>query len=87
MIERHGGRMHLDRGRPARKVVPGCDPLRNGPRFFVPIPGTRKLERLEENLGAAAVELTSGDLREIDSAASTVQGARYPEHMERMTGR
>jgi aryl-alcohol dehydrogenase-like predicted oxidoreductase len=55
--------------------------------WIVPIPGTRKLERLEENLGAAAVELTSGDLREIDSAASTVQGARYPEHMERMTGR
>jgi aryl-alcohol dehydrogenase-like predicted oxidoreductase len=49
--------------------------------WIVPIPGTRKLERLEENIGAAAVELTSDDLREIDSAASkiTVQGARYPE--------
>lgn len=55
--------------------------------WIVPIPGTRKLERLEENLGAAAIELSPGDLREIDSAASTVQGARYPEHMERMTGR
>ncbi len=46
-----------------------------------------KLERLDENNGAAAVELTSDDLREIDSAASriTVQGARYPEHLERMT--
>jgi aryl-alcohol dehydrogenase-like predicted oxidoreductase len=57
--------------------------------WIVPIPGTRKLERLEENLGAAAVELTSGDLREIESAASriTVQGARYPEHLERLTGR
>jgi aryl-alcohol dehydrogenase-like predicted oxidoreductase len=57
--------------------------------WIVPIPGTRKLERLEENLGAVAVELTSNDLREIDSAASkiTVQGARYPEELERMTGR
>ncbi len=57
--------------------------------WIVPIPGTRKLERLDENIGAAAVELTSGDLREIDCAASriTVQGARYPEHLEQMTGR
>jgi aryl-alcohol dehydrogenase-like predicted oxidoreductase len=57
--------------------------------WIVPIPGTRKLERLDENNGAAAVELTADDLREIDSAASkiTVQGARYPEHLERMTGR
>ncbi|HSB16446.1 MAG TPA: aldo/keto reductase [Bryobacteraceae bacterium] len=57
--------------------------------WIVPIPGTTKLHRLEENIGAAAVELTSGDLREIDSAATqiTVQGARYPENLERMTGR
>ncbi len=57
--------------------------------WIVPIPGTRKLERLEENIGAVAVELTSDDLREIESAASqiTVQGARYSEQMERMTGR
>ncbi len=57
--------------------------------WIVPIPGTRRLERLTENLGALAVELTSQDLRDIDSAASkiTVHGARYPEHMERMTGR
>src|SRR5436305_375734 len=57
--------------------------------WIVPIPGTTKLHRLDENIGAAAVELTSGDLREIDSAASkiTVQGARYPEQHERMTGR
>jgi aryl-alcohol dehydrogenase-like predicted oxidoreductase len=57
--------------------------------WIVPIPGTTKLHRLEENLGAADVELTAGDLREIDSAASkiAVQGARYPEHLERMTGR
>jgi aryl-alcohol dehydrogenase-like predicted oxidoreductase len=56
--------------------------------WIVPIPGTRKLERLEENIGAAAVELTSDDLRAIESAASkiTVQGARYPEHLERMIG-
>jgi aryl-alcohol dehydrogenase-like predicted oxidoreductase len=56
---------------------------------IVPIPGTTKRHRLEENLGAAAVELTPEDLREIDSAASQiqVQGARYPEHLERMSGR
>jgi aryl-alcohol dehydrogenase-like predicted oxidoreductase len=57
--------------------------------WIVPIPGTTKLNRLEENIGAAAVELTSEDLREIDSASSkiTVQGARYPEKLEQMTGR
>jgi aryl-alcohol dehydrogenase-like predicted oxidoreductase len=57
--------------------------------WIVPIPGTRKLERLEENIGAVTVELTSADLREIDSAASkiTVLGARYPEKLEQMTGR
>ncbi len=57
--------------------------------WIVPIPGTTKLPRLEENIGAAAVELTPDDLRDIDSAASkiTVQGARYPEHLEQMTGR
>jgi aryl-alcohol dehydrogenase-like predicted oxidoreductase len=57
--------------------------------WIVPIPGTTKLERLEENLGAVTVELTPDDLRDIDSAASriTVQGARYPEELEQMTGR
>lgn len=57
--------------------------------WIVPIPGTRKLERLDENIGTVAVELTSDDLREIDSAASkiSVQGARYPENLEQMTGR
>ena len=57
--------------------------------WIVPIPGTTKLHRLDENIGAVAVELTSDDLREIDSAASkiTVQGARYPEDLEKMTGR
>jgi aryl-alcohol dehydrogenase-like predicted oxidoreductase len=57
--------------------------------WIVPIPGTTKLHRLDENLGAAAVELTADDLREIEGAASeiTVQGARYPERLEQMTGR
>jgi aryl-alcohol dehydrogenase-like predicted oxidoreductase len=56
--------------------------------WIAPIPGTTKLNRLEENLGAVAVELTSGDLREIDSASSSikVQGARYPEALAKMTG-
>jgi len=57
--------------------------------WIVPIPGTTKLNRLEENLGAVEVELTPDDLAEIESAASQieVQGARYPEHLEKMTGR
>jgi aryl-alcohol dehydrogenase-like predicted oxidoreductase len=57
--------------------------------WIVPIPGTTKLHRLEENIGAVSVELTPDDLREIDSAASkiTVHGARYPEKLEQMTGR
>src|SRR5437773_3738508 len=57
--------------------------------WIVPIPGTTKLKRLEENIGAAEIELTRDDLREIDSAASkiTEQGARYPEKLEQMTGR
>jgi aryl-alcohol dehydrogenase-like predicted oxidoreductase len=57
--------------------------------WMVPIPGTTKLHRLEENIGATTVELTSDDLREIDSAASkiAVQGARYPENLEQLTGR
>jgi aryl-alcohol dehydrogenase-like predicted oxidoreductase len=57
--------------------------------WMVPIPGTTKLARLEENIGAVSVELTPEDLRDIDAATSriTVQGARYPEHIEQMTGR
>jgi aryl-alcohol dehydrogenase-like predicted oxidoreductase len=57
--------------------------------WIVPIPGTTKLHRLEENLGAVSIELTPDDLRDINSAASqiTVQGARYTEKMEQMTGR
>jgi aryl-alcohol dehydrogenase-like predicted oxidoreductase len=57
--------------------------------WIVPIPGTTKLHRLEENIGAASIELTPDDLREIENAASKikVEGDRYPEHMARMTGR
>ena len=57
--------------------------------WIVPIPGTTKLHRLEENIGAVNVELTANDLRELDAAASqiAVQGARYPEQLQRMVGR
>lgn len=57
--------------------------------WIVPIPGTTKLHRLQENIGAAVVELTPDDLREIDGAASKIKvhGARYPENLEEMTGR
>jgi aryl-alcohol dehydrogenase-like predicted oxidoreductase len=57
--------------------------------WIVPIPGTTKLSRLEENIQAAEIELTPDDLREIEEATSkiTVQGARYPEHLEQRTGR
>ena len=57
--------------------------------WIVPIPGTTKLHRLEENLAAASVELTADDLRDIESASSNirVEGARYPERLEQMTGR
>jgi aryl-alcohol dehydrogenase-like predicted oxidoreductase len=56
--------------------------------WIAPIPGTTKLNRLEENIAAAAVELTPGDLLEIEAAASKikVEGARYPERLEKMTG-
>ena len=56
--------------------------------WIVPIPGTTKLSRLDENIGSVAIKLTSDDLREINSAASkiTVEGDRYPEHLQRMTG-
>ncbi len=56
--------------------------------WIAPIPGTTKLPRLEENIGAAAIRLSPDDLRDIDSAAShiTIQGARYPEHLEKRTG-
>jgi aryl-alcohol dehydrogenase-like predicted oxidoreductase len=57
--------------------------------WIVPIPGTTKLSRLEENIGATRIELTRDDLHEIDSAASkiAIEGNRYPENLEQMTGR
>jgi aryl-alcohol dehydrogenase-like predicted oxidoreductase len=57
--------------------------------WIAPIPGTTKLHRLDENIGAVAVELTPDNLREIETAVSkiTVHGARYPERLEQMTGR
>jgi len=57
--------------------------------WIVPIPGTTKLQRVAENIGAAALDLTADDLREIEGAASkfTVRGDRYPEHLNRMVGR
>lgn len=57
--------------------------------WIVPIPGTTKPARLQENIGAAAIELTTDDLRDIENAAAkiTVQGARYPENLEQLTGR
>jgi aryl-alcohol dehydrogenase-like predicted oxidoreductase len=57
--------------------------------WMVPIPGTTKIERLDENLGALSVELTPNDLREINDAAAKipVQGARYPERLELMTNK
>jgi aryl-alcohol dehydrogenase-like predicted oxidoreductase len=57
--------------------------------WIVPIPGTTKLERLDENIGAVAIELTSDDLGKIETAAAqiSVQGARYPEKLEQLTGR
>ncbi len=57
--------------------------------WIVPIPGTTKLHRLEENIGSVTLQLSPDDLREIESAASriTVQGARYPEHIEQMSNR
>jgi aryl-alcohol dehydrogenase-like predicted oxidoreductase len=57
--------------------------------WIVPIPGTTKLHRLEENIGAAAVELAREDLRQLETAASkiSVQGARYPEELQKLVGR
>jgi aryl-alcohol dehydrogenase-like predicted oxidoreductase len=57
--------------------------------WIVPIPGTTKRHRLDENIGAVSIALTAGDLQEIDRAAAriTVQGARYPEHLQKLIGR
>jgi len=70
-----------------RNIVPRFTPEARKP-WIVPIPGTTKLSRLDENIGAAVIELTSDDLREISGAASkiTIQGARYPEALEKRTG-
>ena len=75
--------LHAPRGPYIQSLMPGRTFLK-----IVPIPGTTKLHRLDENLGAAAVELTPEDLRDIETASSkiTVQGARYPEHVEKLTG-
>jgi aryl-alcohol dehydrogenase-like predicted oxidoreductase len=76
-------RMHMSQAQLALAWVLARKP------WIVPIPGTRKLERLEENVGAAAVSLTAADLAAIDAAAAkvAVTGARYPESFEKMTGR
>jgi len=82
----------LDRFAQQKKAMPGeialAWLLAKKP-WVVPIPGTTKLDRLEENIGAAEIELTPYDLREIERAASniSVQGARYPEHIEQMSYR
>ena len=82
----------LDRFATERKATPAQIALSwllaNKP-WIVPIPGTTKLERLEENIRASDTELTADELREIDRAASniSVQGARYPEHIEQMSYR
>jgi aryl-alcohol dehydrogenase-like predicted oxidoreductase len=57
--------------------------------WMVPIPGTTKLHRLEENLGAVNVELTANDLKQLDDATSQIdiQGERYPEHLQKLVGR
>jgi aryl-alcohol dehydrogenase-like predicted oxidoreductase len=55
--------------------------------WIVPIPGTRRLERLEENMGAAGLALTPEDLGELETVAAIVQGPRYPDHLEELTGR
>ena len=57
--------------------------------WIVPIPGTTRRDRLQENLGATVIQLTKDDLREIDGAASRIEvhGARYPEHLQKMVDR
>lgn len=87
---RHGGAAGRDRGTQERHAAQiALAWLLAQKPWIVPIPGTRRLERLDENIGAAAVDLTADDFHEIASAASKikVEGARYPEHLERLTGR
>ena len=82
---------------PEQEIIPTLEELGIGfvplllaqKPWIVPIPGTTKPHRLEENLGADDLELTPDDLREIEAAAAriTIQGARYPEHLERRVSR
>jgi hypothetical protein len=67
----------------------GASKEKHDAKWTVPIPGTRRMERLDENIGAAAVELTSDDLQEIESATSqiTIHGDRYSESSQRMIDR
>jgi aryl-alcohol dehydrogenase-like predicted oxidoreductase len=83
MVDLLGGIADQRRATPAQVALAWL--LAHKP-WIVPIPGTTKLHRLEENIGAAAVELTADDLREMESASSKieVQGARYPEHIQKM---
>src|SRR5207249_562757 len=78
------------RATPAQIALAWLLAQKPGPNpWIVPIPGTTKLHRLEENIRAANVQLTAGDLREIEDAAAriTVHGARYPEHLQQRVGR
>jgi len=86
LIDRLGGIARQKKAAPAQIALAWL--LAQKP-WIVPIPGTTRLNRLDENLGAASVELTVDDLREIDDAASeiTIEGARYPDKLEQMTGR
>jgi len=86
LVDAIGGFAHQKRATPAQIVLAWL--LAQKP-WIVPIPGTTKLHRLEENLGAADVELTPEDLQQLESAASkiAVQGARYPEALQKLVGR
>ncbi len=82
LLERIGSRRRASPGQIALAWLLAQRP------WIVPIPGTKRVSRLEENMAAADIELTADDLREIDDTAARIEvvGARYPEHMERMTG-
>jgi aryl-alcohol dehydrogenase-like predicted oxidoreductase len=86
LVERLGAIAAAKKATPARIALAGL--LAQRP-WIVPIPGTTKLHRLEENIGAATVKLSPDDLRDIDAALSKIalQGARYPEHLQRLVGR
>jgi aryl-alcohol dehydrogenase-like predicted oxidoreductase len=82
LLKRVGARLEATPGQVALAWLLGRAP------WIVPIPGTRRLERVDENIGATEVTLTQEDLREIEAAAAAIpiQGDRYPEHLERLTG-